>query len=159
MELKNIEWKPLILSLIISFGAAALSRIFTANSMEVYSSLPKPPLAPPGWVFPVVWTILYFLMGLSSYLVYVSSSPFRIPALKTYVTQLIANVLWSVFFFGLGAYILSFLWLVLLWYLVYSTIKVFHSINELAGKLMIPYLVWLTFAGYLNLFIAIKTIG
>ena len=159
MNLKNIEWKPLILSLIISFGAAFISRYFTRNSMELYASLPKPPFAPPGWLFPIVWTILYFLMAISSYLIYVSSSPFRIPALKTYISQLIANVLWSLFFWGLNAYILAFAWLVLLWYLVYSTKKAFSRINELAGKLMIPYLIWLTYAGYLNLFIAVKSIG
>lgn len=158
MKLKDIEWKPFIISLVISFGAAAISRLFTPDSAAIYASLPKPPFAPPSWLFPIIWTILYFLMGVSSYRIYTSASPFRIPALKNYIAQLIANVLWSAFFFGLNTYILAFSWLVLLWYLVYCTIKSFLHIDEFAGKLLIPYLIWITFAGYLNLYIAIKTI-
>lgn len=155
-NLKNIKWKPLLISLGISFGAALISKIFTAGSMEVYAALPKPPLAPPGWLFPVVWTVLYFLMGVASYLIYVSGSVFTAPALRTYGAQLIANILWSVIFFGLSAYILAFAWLVLLWYLVFCTIKLFFSIDSLAGKLMIPYIIWITYAGYLNLYIAVS---
>lgn len=155
-KLKNIKWKPLLISLGISFGAALISKMFTADSMEVYAALPKAPFAPPGWLFPVVWTILYFLMGIASYLIYMSGSAFTVPALKLYGAQLIANILWSVIFFGLSAYLLAFAWLVLLWYLVFCTIKLFYSIEPLAGKLLIPYIIWLTFAGYLNLYIVIS---
>lgn len=129
--------------------------MLTSNSMEKYNRLYQPPLAPPGWVFPVVWTVLFILMGIAAYLVYISDAADKKQALILYVIQLVVNAGWSLIFFGLNAYLVAFAWLLLLWYLVFMTLKQFWSINPWAGKLLVPYLVWLTFAGYLNLAIAI----
>jgi tryptophan-rich sensory protein len=153
--MKRNQWIPLIVSVLISLGAGALSRLLSGDSMGIYSNLYKPPLSPPGWVFPVVWTILYILMGIASYLVFVSNSPNKQKALKLYFVQLVMNVGWSILFFGMNAYLLAFTGLLLLWYFVYLTMKEFYKINPLAGKLLVPYLLWLTFAGYLNLVIAL----
>ena len=149
--------KALIISLAISLGTGAFSALITSGSMEQYGQLYQPPLAPPGIVFPIVWTILFTLMGIAAYFVYRSSanSEQKEQALKLYAVQLAANVLWSVIFFNFNAYLLAFAWLLLLWYLIFLTTKAFFAIDETAGKLMIPYLLWVTFAGYLNLAIAI----
>ena len=115
--------------------------------------LNQPPLSLPGWVFGVVWTILYVLMGVSSYLVIQSGAEEEEinKALTVYVYQLIVNFLWPTFFFNFGWFFYAFLWLVLLWVLVFIMIRRFYDISKLAGILQIPYLIWLTFAAYLNL--------
>lgn len=151
-----MQRKPLLISLIISLGTGWLSTVLTPKIQKVYADLYKPPLAPPGWVFPVVWTILFILMGIAAYLVYISSGgEQRKDALAGYMAQLLANLGWSVIFFRFGAYVTAFFWLLLLWYLVFTTTKKFATINQTAGRLMLPYLLWLTFAGYLNLAIAL----
>lgn len=151
----KIQWKALIVSLAVSLGTGLLSVLLTPNVQEDYAQLYRPPLAPPGWVFPVVWTILFVLMGIAAYLVYVSGSPQSTSALKLYFVQLLFNLGWSVLFFRWNAYLPAFLWLLILWYLVYMLIRQFGAISSLAGKLLIPYLIWLTFAAYLNLAIAL----
>lgn len=118
--------------------------------METFEMVNKPPLSPPGWLFPVVWTILYVLMGIASYLVLTSGKPDDI-ALKAYGIQLAVNFMWPILFFNLNLYLFSFIWLVALWLLVYQTIRLFWPASKTAGALMIPYLLWITFAGYLNL--------
>ena len=130
-----------------------LASFLTRGGMDVFMQLNQPPLSPPGWVFGVVWTILYILMGVSSYLVIQSGAEEEVvnKALSVYVYQLIVNFLWPTFFFNFGLYLFSFLWLVLLWVLVLIMIISFYNISKLAGILQIPYLIWLTFAGYLNL--------
>ena len=130
-----------------------VSALLTRNSMELFQSIDKPPLALPGWLFPVVWTILYILMGISSYLILESgeSQEEIRKALTIYGYQLVVNFLWPTFFFNFGWYFFSFLWLVLLWVLVLIMILRFKNISKLAAYMNIPYLVWLTFAGYLNL--------
>ncbi|HKM35504.1 MAG TPA: TspO/MBR family protein [Lachnospiraceae bacterium] len=153
--MKRIQWEPLIVSLLISLGAGALASILTADSMKQYMQMYKPPLSPPGVIFPIVWTILFTLMGIASYLIYLSPSEDKKPALTVYLIQLVVNVLWSVIFFRFDAYLLAFAWLVFLWYLIFITIKQFYPINKTAAILMLPYLAWVTFAGYLNLAIAI----
>ena len=99
--------------------------------------------------FPIVWTILYVLMGIASYLVYTSNLPDR-TALTVYAIQLIFNFMWSIFFFNMQWYLFAFFWLILLWLLILYTIRLFYQISRPAGYLMIPYLLWVTFAGYLN---------
>jgi len=130
-----------------------LASFLTRGGMDVFMQLNQPPLSPPGWVFGVVWTILYILMGVSSYLVIQSGAGEEVvnKALSIYVYQLIVNFLWPTFFFNFGWYLFSFLWLVLLWILVLIMIIRFYNVSKLAGILQIPYLIWLTFAGYLNL--------
>ncbi len=131
--------------------------LLTRGSMESFSQLNKPPLAPPGILFPIVWTILYILMGIASYLVYESGAPMPEirSALKVYFIQLAVNFFWSIFFFNLEWYFFSFLWLLLLWVLIIYTMKLFYPLSNRAAYLLIPYLLWVSFAGYLNLGISI----
>lgn len=118
--------------------------------------LNQPPLSPPAWLFPVVWTLLYTLMGIASYLVAVSEKTYRArTALTVYGVQLAFNFFWSLIFFNLHAYLFAFVWLVLLWLLIIITTVLFYQISRPAGYLLIPYLLWVTFAGYLNLAIAL----
>lgn len=147
----KIQWKRLLLCLAIPLGVGALAGILTKDSMMQFSLLNKPPLSPPGWLFPVVWTVLFLLMGYASYLVSRSDSVQKRPALILYAIQLIVNFFWSIFFFSFEWYLFSFFWLVLLWVLILLTIRAFWRISPVAAILLIPYLLWVTFAGYLNL--------
>ncbi|MGI6502024.1 MAG: TspO/MBR family protein [Anaerostipes sp.] len=158
MKMKKVNWKSLIISLAISLGAGVISALLTSNSMEIYEKLYQPPLAPPGWLFPIVWMILFILMGVSAYFVYESNKEKeeKDSALLLYGIQLVVNVVWSILFFRFHGYFFAFLWLLLLWYLIYHTLKRFYDIEPIAGWLMVPYLMWVTFAGYLNLVIAIR---
>lgn len=147
----KIQWKRLLVYLAIPLGVGALAGILTKDSMMQFSLLNKPPLSPPGWLFPVVWTVLFLLMGYASYLVSRSDSVQKRPALILYAIQLIVNFFWSIFFFNFEWYLFSFFWLVLLWVLILLTIRAFRRISPTAAILLIPYLLWVTFAGYLNL--------
>lgn len=149
----KINKRLLFICIAIPLIVGAVSALLTQNSMETFQFIDKPPLAPPGWLFPVVWTILYTLMGISSYLILQSGQnqeEIR-RALTIYGYQLAVNFLWPTFFFNFGWYFFSFLWLVLLWGLVLIMILRFKDISKPAAYMNIPYLVWLTFAGYLNL--------
>ncbi len=146
----KIQWKKLILCIVIPLAVGGLSALSTRGGMEIFQSLNKPALAPPSWLFPVAWTILYILMGVASYLVLVSEKPYH-KALDIYGVQLAFNYLWPIFFFTLQAYLFSFIWLVLLWLLILAATVMFYRISNPAGYLMLPYLLWVTFAGYLNL--------
>ena len=110
----------------------------------------QPPLTPPMWLFPVVWSILFVLMGIASYLVVMQKGE-DTKALTLYAVQLIFNFFWSIWFFNLGWYLFAFLWLVALWILILATTVAFYRISKPAAWLMLPYLVWVAFAGYLNL--------
>lgn len=156
--MKQIQWKPLLQSISISLGVGILASIFTGSNIKTYETMYQPPLAPPGWLFPVVWTILYILMGIAAYRIFLTKSPDRGRALMIYLLQLAFNGIWPILFFNVQAYFIAFLWLLALWYFIYLTIKEFYSIDQTAGILLFPYLVWVTFAGYLNLAIAIHSI-
>ena len=147
----KINWKALIISVLIPLAVGTVAGLLTMGGMEVFNAMNQPPLSPPAWLFPVVWTLLYALMGISSYLIYVSESDAKGQALTTYGYQLLVNFLWPVFFFNFGWYFFSFLWLVLLWILVAKMILEFGEISKIAALLNVPYLLWLSFAGYLNL--------
>lgn len=144
--------KKLLLCLGIPLAFGGLSALIS-GSMSGYMQLRRPPLSPPGWVFPVVWTALYLLMGWASYLVLASdaSKGAKRQALVTYGLQLLVNFLWSPVFFRLELRLLAFLILLSLWLLVCLTVHRFSAIDEKAGDLLLPYLLWITFAGYLNL--------
>ena len=149
--------KNLLLCIAIPVLTGSLSGFLTRGSMQVFRQLNKPPLSPAGAVFPIVWTILYILMGIASYLVFSSGAgqgDIR-NALSVYGLQLAVNFFWPLFFFNLGWYFFSFVWLVLLWLLILITIRLFYHISRPAAYLLLPYLLWVTFAGYLNLGIAI----
>ncbi len=150
------KFKPYIISVAIALGVGILSALLTSGSMDIYSSINQPALSPPSWLFPVVWTILFILMGISAALVYLDSDSPKEQirsALSVYTVQLIFNFIWSLIFFNMRAYLFAFIWLVVLWILIIIMIIRFYAVRKLAGILQIPYLLWVTFAGYLNFMI------
>lgn len=153
----SIKLKPLIVSILIPLAVGGISALLTRGGMQDFAALKKPPLSPPGWLFPVVWSILYVLMGIASYMIYTRRKTNKNvdKVLRFYGIQLIFNFFWSIIFFNLDAYLFAFIWLVVLWILILITTVKFYDISKVAGYLMIPYLIWVTFAGYLNLFIYI----
>ena len=144
--------KKLLIYLAIPLAVGGLSALFSGE-MSDYASLNQPPLAPPGWVFPVVWTILYLLMGYAAYRVSESGAPTQQirQALLVYWLQLAVNFIWSPIFFGLELRLSAFIVLLILWLLICLTIYRFSKLDEKAGDLLLPYILWVTFAGYLNL--------
>ena len=147
----SIQWKKLITHLAVPLLVGGLSALLTRNSMERYQNLNQPPLAPPGWLFPVVWTILFLLMGISSYLVDQSHIPEGNRSTLYYSLQLVANFAWSIVFFLWGQVIPAFIILLLLLYFILRMIFSFYAVRPAAAWLQIPYLLWVLFAGYLNL--------
>lgn len=143
--------KKLTASIAIGLGTGLFSVLLTLGNFKAYSALLQPPLAPPGWLFPVVWTILYILMGVSAYLVYECDTEEKYIGLAVYVLQLIFNFLWLIIFFNIRNLLFAFVWLVFLWILVLAMTISFYKVNKTAGLLQIPYLLWVTFAGYLNI--------
>ena len=139
-----------IISIAIALAIGGLSAIVNAGKMEKPELL-QPPLSPPVWLFPVVWTILFTLMGISAARVYLSDCSEKNDALFIYGTQLVVNFLWTVFYFSFTALALSFFWLLFLIVLVLLMMVRFERCADGAGKLQIPYLIWLCFAAYLNL--------
>lgn len=121
--------------------------------MKFFStSISQPPLSPPAFLFPVVWGILYALMGIGAARIYLSpQTAARSMALNVYIVQLIVNFFWSLIFFNAQAFLFAFFWLLLLWILVLWMILLFRKIDPLSAKIQIPYLLWLSFAAYLNL--------
>lgn len=150
-----IKLKSLLLNILLSVGTGLLSSFLTGNFSMLYQGVNRPAFAPPAWLFPVVWSILYVLMGVSAYMVGESDSDMKSSALRVYYLQLAVNFLWSPLFFVFKFYWFSFFWLLLLWVLVLIMIIRFSKINKTAAYLQIPYLIWLTFAAYLNLSVAI----
>lgn len=147
------NWKPYLFWILLAEAVGALSGWLTREGTQIYAqTIVKPPLSPPGLVFPVVWTALYALMGISAARIYQSPpSKMRSLGLNLFVVQLVVNFFWSPIFFNLQAFGFAFLWLLLLWGLVLWMILTFRKVDPLAAKLQIPYLLWLTFAAYLNL--------
>lgn len=148
------EIKTYAISIAIALAVGGLSALFTAGNMDIYSGIVKPPLAPPSVLFPIVWTVLYILMGVSAAMIYLQKEENPTLArnsLAAYGISLFLNFFWSIIFFNMQAFLFSFIWLILLWISVLITIIGYRKINPLAALLQIPYLLWVTFAGYLNL--------
>lgn len=142
--------------LLFPLAVGLLSSYFAGNSGSLYVDIIKPPLSPPSILFPIVWTVLYLLMGISYYLLKKNTDTYDISnASFWYYLQLIINFFWSIFFFKNQAFTFSFIWLVFLIITVIVTIKKFYDLYKLSAYLLIPYLIWILFAGYLNLAIAI----
>ena len=137
-------------SIAIALAVGGISAAVNAGKMTKPELL-QPPLSPPAWVFPVVWTILFTLMGISAARVYLSECREKGDALFIYGTQLAVNFLWTVFYFSFTALALSFFWLIFLIALVLLMLIRFERCTAGAGKLQLPYLIWLGFAAYLNL--------
>lgn len=150
MKIQNKS--ALIISILIPLTVGSLSALISGNAL-IYSTLNKPAFSPPAYIFPVVWTILYVLMGVSSYIIYESGDPNARRALGIYVLQLFFNFCWSILFFACSQYLLSFLWLIVLIIIIVIMILKFYQINPVAAYLQIPYLLWCLFAAYLNLMV------
>ena len=145
--------KSYIISILIALSVGGLSALATMNNMDIYSQLIPPPLAPPAILFPIVWTVLYVLMGISAAMIYntrTSTLAERKSALYTYSISLFFNFFWSIIFFNLRWLLFAFFWLFVLWLLIIRTIMKYYKINPTAAYLQTPYLLWVTFAGYLN---------
>ena len=141
----------LTLAVFLPICVGVISVMLTGDMIKEYFFLNKPPLAPPGWVFPVVWSILYVMMGLASYLVINSGSDRAIvvKALVFYGIQLVLNFLWPILFFN-SLYLWAFVELLAMWAAIIVTMVFFFRTSPDAGLLMVPYLLWSTFAAYLN---------
>lgn len=148
--MKKINWKRLIIIILITFIVGSFFSLFTMNNMDTFKELQKP-INVPGILFPIVWSILYLLMSISCYIITEKDNPNKNKALTIYAVQLVINSLWSLIFFGFGAYLISFIWLLILLASIIWMIIEFYKIDKKAALLQIPYLLWVIFAGYLNL--------
>ena len=143
--------KEEIISLLIPLIGGFLSGIISMSGIKEFDSLIKPILSPPGFIFPIIWTILYVLMGISSYLIYNENEINSSCCLKIYAINLFLNFLWTPIFFGLNLRLFSFIWIILLDIVIVYMIYCFYKVNKKAAYLQIPYLIWSLFATYLNL--------
>ena len=142
-----------VISIAIALGVGGLSSLLTMGNMDLYSDIRQPPLAPPAILFPIVWTVLYVLMGVSAAMVLTDErvkEGERSSAMIPYAASLFVNFFWSILFFNLRAFMPAFIWLVLLEFLVVMTITSYRKLNTGAAYLQIPYALWVAFAGYLN---------
>lgn len=150
--MKKSNWKTYVFWIALAEGVGLLSGLLSRSATASFGETAlQPPLSPPAILFPIVWTILYALMGISAARISLApTSPQRSRGLNLFIAQLIVNFFWSLIFFNAGAYGFSLLWLLLLWVLVLWMILTFRKVDLLAALLQIPYLLWLTFAAYLN---------
>lgn len=139
-----------IVCLAIPLAVGGLSSLLTRNAMADFGDMVKPPLAPPGFLFPIVWTILYILMGVACYMIYTSDSDIRSYAIAIYGIQLFFNFCWSLIFFRLELYWAALVWLLIMWTLIIFLIFIVKNISMIAMCCLLPYLLWTTFAAYLN---------
>ncbi len=143
----KINLKSLIINVAIPLAVGGLSYWVTKDNMNVFDMIVKPPLTPPAVVFPIVWTILFVLMGIAAYIVCAKESAL----MYVYFAQLAVNFLWSVVFFNFQAYFIAFLVIIVLWSLIFSNIRWFREVSKAASYMLYPYLAWVTFAAYLNI--------
>jgi tryptophan-rich sensory protein len=154
----NIDFKKILkvgLFIAIPLLIGGLSALITMGNMQLFDSINKPPLAPPKWLFPVVWTILYIMMGIASYFLYKADSEEGREALVLYGIQLFFNFWWSIIFFNLKAYWFAAIWLFTMWIIILILLIKSYKIDKRAFWLLLPYFLWTTFAFYLNVGIAI----
>ncbi len=147
-------WKklrPYLVSALLALAVGGLGALASHDAMERFGALAQPPLSPPAWLFPVVWTILYTLMGISAAMIYRADQGGRAGALSVYAAQLAVNLGWTILFFPFGLYLAALIWLLALIVLIVLMILRFYAVRPLAAYLQIPYLAWCLFAAYLNL--------
>lgn len=147
-------WKSLLALLAGTLGAGALVGFLTQRDSAFYEGLTKPAFAPPGWLFPIAWTLLYAAMATAMWLVLRTQARDRFILLGLYIAQLAVNLLWPYLFFVQQSLGLAFFWLLLLWMLAAIMLYQFFRESKVAGWLLVPYQLWLTFAGVLNFCIA-----
>lgn len=148
--------KTYVLSIALTLAVGGLSALLTMGNMDVYNEINKPQASPPSILFPIVWGILYVLMGISVAKVLIKGREegiYTFPALRIYVLQLAVNFFWSIIFFNMRNFLLSFVWLLLLWVLIVNMIIKFYRIDKVGAWLNVPYLLWVSFAGWLNFMI------
>lgn len=146
------------IAILIPLLVGALSAYLTRNNMQIYQSIQTPPLSPPSILFPIVWTVLYVLMGISSAMVYIhreNNEKSAAEGLAFYAASLLVNFLWSIIFFNMQRFLFAFIWLLLLLYLIVRTVLAYKRVYTLAAYLQIPYILWVSFAGYLTIAIYI----
>lgn len=152
---KKISWRALIVCLLISWGVGGLASFLIRNNTDFYETLNLPAFAPPGWVFPIVWGILYTLMGVSLYLVFRAfPSAARMNAMTAFLVTLLINFAWPLIFFNAQAWWFAFWWLILLIISLITQLVLYRRVRPSAALLQVPYLLWCCFAAVLNLFIA-----
>jgi benzodiazapine receptor len=140
----------LTISILIPLTVGGLSAYLTKDAMSQYGQMIKPDFSPPAIVFPIVWTILYLLMGVSCYIVCSSDHFEKQSALNWYAVQLLLNFIWSIIFFDLQNYLFAFFWLIVLMICIIVMMVKFYKISPISAYLQIPYLLWCFFAAYLN---------
>lgn len=148
----------LIISITVCELVGLMSTPFTISSIQTwYKYLHKPSFSPPNWIFGPVWTVLYLLMGISVYLVWLKQSKSKRvkTALKLFLTQLLFNFLWSIIFFGFHNPLIAFVDIILLWIAIVLTIMTFYRLSKPAAYLLIPYILWVSFAALLNISIVL----
>ena len=148
------KFKPYIVSVVIALAVGGLSALVTSGSMDVYSKINRPALSPPAILFPIVWTILFTLMGISAAIIWQfrEKKPDDVRnSLVVYAVNLVVNFIWSLIFFNMQAYLFAFIWILLLIAVIVAMIVLFRRVSPLAAYLQIPYLLWVCFAAYLNL--------
>ncbi len=159
-KLKSLFKKsiPLLVFSAISLLVGLLAAALTKNNMQIYEEIITPPLAPPAWLFPVAWTVLYVLMGIGAGMMYKRKDDFEpevTEALRLFFVQLVFNFLWSIIFFNVRAFWLAVVVLVALLVLIVLMIVRFYKVEPISAYLQIPYVLWVSFALYLNIAIAI----
>ena len=137
----------------VALAIGGFSAFLTRENMKTYDEINSPPLSPPTFLFPVVWTVLYVLMGISSALIWFKRDEDKEAAdrgLMIYAVSLFFNFVWSLIFFNFRAYLFAFVWLLSMLALIIATIVNYKKLCPLAAYLQIPYVLWVAFAGYLN---------
>jgi tryptophan-rich sensory protein len=148
--MKKIKWFPLVLSILLCEFAGVVGSLFTSPSIPTwYASLIKPSFNPPSWLFAPVWTTLYFLMGISLYLIWEKGKK-TINLVKLFLFHLVLNSLWSIIFFGGKNIFLALIEIIALWAIILVLIVKFYKINKISAYLLIPYILWVSFASFLN---------
>jgi len=150
--MKKIRLTELLIFVVFTELTGLLSAILSGGFAQMYSSFEKPPFSPPGWLFPVAWTILYALMGISAYIIWNSDKNLtsRKKGLTVYGLQLLLNFLWSIIFFRFKLPLAALIDLILLIVSVTAMILIFRKNSKLASLINIPYIIWLLYAAYLN---------
>lgn len=150
--MKQKPWKVYLFWIAFTQAVGALSGWLTRNGVKLYQTqIRQPPLSPPGWVFPVVWVILFALMGVGAAMVWLSPpSAQRRGCMGLFLIQLAFNFFWSIIFFNLQLFGFALIWLGALWLLILCMIRAFSHVSHAASLLQLPYLIWVSFAAYLN---------
>ena len=150
--MKKSTWKTYIFWILLTEAVGALSGWLTRAATKSHTdTIIQPPLSPPAIVFPIVWGMLFALMGIGAARIYLApASGARSRSLLLFFLQLLFNFFWSIIFFNFQAFGFAFIWLVILWFLILLMILSFRKVDKLAAWLQIPYLLWVTFAAYLN---------